>query len=208
MAVEALGAVPVCGHATDGNPNGPTAIAGQLGLLQPQRQPRRLLLSSERGTSSAGHAARCRRQGSSIRHTDPAAVARRVVKPFGKRGAASYFTWERQPLAAAEQAALPAPGRGGRRPSQRFVYHLDAARAAADAHYDGRSALVTTAPLTESGDSLFSGFERQNAVERSHQQWKTPLAVHPLFLKNPQRREALVHGLRSALMAYHLPQRR
>src|SRR5205085_7339095 len=66
VAVEALGAVPVCGHATDGNPNGPTAIAEQLGLLQPQRQPRRLLLSSERGTSSAGHAARCRRQGPSI----------------------------------------------------------------------------------------------------------------------------------------------
>jgi hypothetical protein len=68
------------------------------------------------------------------RHTDPAAVARRVAKLFGKRGAASYFTWELQPLSAAEQAALPAPGRGCRRPSQRFVYHFDAARAEADAH--------------------------------------------------------------------------
>ena len=315
VAVDALGAVPVFGHATDGDHNGHTAIAEQFELLRQHLQPRRLLLISDRGTFSAGHAARCRRQGFSIlcsvpwndyralydahcsqlhwqqasylsieqqrrracasalphehyelavldhhlidpdtgealpcrvlfvlstadakvaratrakaiakltaglehiarsvregrRHTDPAAVARRVAKLFGKRGAASYFTWELQPLSAAEQAALPAPGRGCRRPSQRLVYHFDAARAEADAHYDGRSALVTTAPLTESGDSLFSQFKQQNDVELSHHQWKTPLAVHPLFLKNPQRIEALVHLLLIALMAYHLIQRR
>jgi transposase len=315
LASDALGAVPVFGHVTDGNHNGHTAIAEQFELLQQHLQPRRLLLISDRGTFSAGHVARCQREGFSIlcsvpwkdyralydahratlhwqqasylsieqqrrrarastlprehyelavlehqlldpdtdaalpcrvlfvyssadakvahttrtkamakltagleqiaasvgagrQHTDPAAVARRVAKLFGKRGAASYFTWELQPLTAAEQAALPAPGRGCRRPTQRFVYHVDAARAEADAHYDGRSALVTTAALTESADTLFAEFKRQNDVELAHHQWKTPLAVHPLFLKNPQRIEALVHVLLLALMAYHLIQRR
>jgi len=315
VAVDDLGAVPVFGHVTDGNHNGHTAIAEQFELLQQQLQPQRLLLISDRGTFSAGHAARCHRQGFSIlcsvpwkdyrawydaqraqlhwqpasylsieqqrrracastlprehyelavldhslsapdmdaplpcrvlfvfstadakvarasrdkaiakltagleklarsvgegrRHTDATAVARRVAKLFGKRGAASYFTWELQPLSATEQAALPAPRRGCQRPSHRFVYHFDAARAEADAHYDGRSALVTTAPASESCDGLFTQYKQQNQVELSHQQWKSPLAVHPLFLKNPQRVEALVHVLLIALMAYHLIQRR
>lgn len=314
VANDALGAVPVFGHVTDGNHNGHTAIAEQFQLLQQHLQPQRLLLISDRGTFSAGHVARCRREGFAVlcaapwkdyralydthrgalhwqpasylsieqrrrracastlphehyelavlahalidpdtqaempcrvlfvyssadakvacasrakavaklrvgleqvarsvregrRHTDPAAVARRVVKLFGKRGAARYFTWELQPLSAAEQAALPAPARGCRRPSHRFVYHYEVTAAAADAHYDGRSVLVTTAALTESADRLFSQFKAQNEVELSPHQWKTPLAVHPLFLKNPQRLEALVHLLLIALMAYHLLQR-
>jgi transposase len=314
VAIDDLGAVPIFGHLTDGNHNGHTAIAEQFDLLRQHLQPRRLLLMSDRGTFSAGHAARCHREGFSIlcsvpwndyralydchraelcwrqasylsieqqrrracastlprehyelavlhhdlidpatkqallcrvlfvystadakvaratrakavakltagleqlarsvregrRHTDPQAVARRVVKLFGKRGTAAYFTWELQPLSAAEQAALPAPARGCRLPTHRFVYHFDAARAEAAAHYDGRSALVTTAPLNQSGDTLFSQFKQQNEVELSHHQWKTPLAVHPLFLKNPQRIESLVHVLLMALMAYHLLQR-
>ena len=67
--------------------------------------------------------------------------------------------------------------------------------------------LVTTAPRTESGDALFTEFKQQNEVELAHHQWKTPLAVHPVFLKNPRRVEALVHLLLLALMAYHLLQR-
>jgi transposase len=315
VASDALGAVPVFGHVTDGNHNGHTAIAEQFELFQQHLKPRRLLLISDRGTFSAGHVARCSREGFSMlcsvpwndyralydahrdelhwqpasylsieqqrrracastlprehyelamldhqlldpdtaatlpcrvlfvystadakvagatrakaiakltagleqiarsvregrRHTDSAALTRRVLKLFGKRSAAGYFTWELQSLSAAEQAALPAPGRGCRRPTQRFVYHFDAARAEADAHYDGRSALVTTAPRSESRDTLFAQFKEQNDVELAHHQWKTPLAVHPLFLKNPQRIEALVHVLLLALMAYHLIQRR
>jgi len=142
------------------------------------------------------------------RHTAPEAVARRIAKLFGRRSAARYFSWELRPLTAAEQAALPPPARGCRRPTQRLVYHYDAARAAADAAHDGLSVLVTTAAGTESGDRLFSQFKQQNELELSHHQWKTPLAVHPVFLKNPRRVEALVHLLLIALMAYHLLQRR
>ena len=45
------------------------------------------------------------------------------------------------------------------------------------------------------------------AVGQAHHQWKTPLAVRPLFLKSPERIEALVYLLKIALTAYHLLQR-
>ena len=141
------------------------------------------------------------------RHTSPDAVARRLAKLFGKRGAARYFSWELQPFTVAEQAALPPPGRGCRRPTHRLVYHYDADAAVADAAYDGLSVLVTTAPLSASADVLFSQFKQQNEVELAHHQWKTPLAVHPVFLKNPRRVEALVCLLLIALTAYYLIQR-
>jgi transposase len=141
------------------------------------------------------------------RHTDPAAIARRVAKLFGKRSAARYFHWELQPLTAQEQAALPPPRRGCRRPTQRFVFHYDAAAAQADAAHDGLSVLVTTAARTESADALFSQFKQQSEVELAHHQWKTPLRVHPVFLKHPRRVEALVHLLLIALTAYYLIQR-
>jgi hypothetical protein len=156
-------------------------------------------------TSGLEQIARSVREGR--RHTDPTSVARRVSKLFGRRRAASYFHWELLPLTAAEQATLPPPTRGCRRPTQRFVYHYDAAHAEADAAYDGLSVLVTTAPRTESADALFTQFKQQNEVELAHHQWKTPLAVHPVFLKNPRRVEALVYVLLIALMAYYLIQR-
>jgi transposase len=145
--------------------------------------------------------------GAGRRNTDPTAVARRVTKLFGRRRAAAYFRWELQPLTTEEQAALPPPARGCRRPTHRFVYQYDAAAATVDTTYDGLSVLVTTAPPTESADQLFSEFKQQNEVELAHHQWKTPLAVHPVFLKNPRRVEALVHLLMIALMAYYLIQR-
>jgi transposase len=141
------------------------------------------------------------------RSTDPSAVARRVAKLFGRRRAAAYFRWQLQPLTAEEQAALPPPARGCRRPTHRLVYQYDEAAAAVDSGYDGLSVLVTTAPRTESANELFSAFKQQNDVELAHHQWKTPLAVHPVFLKHPRRVEALVHLLMIALMAYYLIQR-
>ena len=59
---------------------------------------------------------------------------------------------------------------------------------------------------TDIGNTLWRHYGWQ--TELSHHQWKTPLAVHPIFLKNPRRVEALVHLLLIALMAYHLIQRR
>ena len=138
---------------------------------------------------------------------DMAQLQRRVARLFGRRGAARYFRWELVALTSAEQAALPTPPRGGRRPTHRFVFHYDEQAAQADAAEDGYSALLTTAPITRSADCLFADFKQQTYLEQAHHQWKTPLAVRPLFLKTPERIEALVYLLKIALTAYHLLQR-
>jgi transposase len=139
--------------------------------------------------------------------TTRASVERRIVKLLGKKSAARYFRWEWVPLSAEEQAALPPPSRGYCRPTHRFVFHYDAAAAEADRAYDGYSALVTTAARTRSADQLFGEFKQQCYVELLHHQWKTPLAVRPVFLKSPRRVEALVCLLQLALTAYQLLER-
>jgi transposase len=141
-------------------------------------------------------------------YRDAAHIERRVLQILGRRRAGRYFRWQVLPLTPAEQAALPPPRRGCRRATHRLVYHYDAALAEQDAAYDGYSALLTTAPLSRSADSLFTDFKQQNYLEQAHHQWKTPLAVRPLFLKSPERVEALVYLLKIALTAYHLIQRR
>jgi transposase len=140
--------------------------------------------------------------------TTQASIARRVTRLFGSRAAAHFFRWQMLPLTAAEQAALPPPARGCGRPTFRFCYTFDEAAATAAARYDGLSALLTTAPQQQhSADSLFTEYKLQNYVELGHHQWKTPLAVRPLFLKNPRRVEALVCLLQVALTAYQLLER-
>ncbi len=136
-----------------------------------------------------------------------AQVERRVAKLFGNKSARRYFTWELVPLTPEERAALPPPGRGCHRPTHRFVFAFDAAAAEADAVYDGYSALLTSAPRTHSADDLFRQFKQQNYLELLHHQWKTPLAVRPVFLKSPQRVEALLCLLQLALTAYQLVER-
>jgi transposase len=139
--------------------------------------------------------------------TTQGSVARRVAELFGRRAAARFFRWEVVPLTTAEQAALPEPGRGCRRPAYRFTFEFDAAAAEAAAAYDGLSVLVTTAPRAQSADALFSQFKGQNYVELGHHQWKTPLAVRPVFLKSPRRVGALVCLMQVALTAYQLLER-
>lgn len=140
-------------------------------------------------------------------YTDPVKVHRRATKLVGDSNAARYFRWELVPLTAAEQGALPPPQRGCRQPTHRLVFHYDEQAAQADSAYDGYSALLTTAPITQSADTLFTQFKQQCYVEQGHHQWKTPLAVRPLFLKSPERVEALVFLLKIGLTAYHLIQR-
>lgn len=138
----------------------------------------------------------------------PASVSRQVVQLLGKRQAANYFTWQIRPLTAEEQAALPAPAPGHRRATYRLEYRFDAAAAQADERQDGLSVLVTTAsPQRHSADTLFSKYKEQNYVETLHHQWKTPLAVSPVFLKSPRRVEALVCLLQVALQAYQVLER-
>ena len=139
---------------------------------------------------------------------DHARIGRQVLKVLGKRAAARYFRWELTPLTPAERAALPPPGRSCRLATHRFVYHYDEAAAQRDATEDGYSALLTTEPLTRSADTLFTYFKQQTYVEQGHHQFKGPLQTRPVFLKSPERVEALVYLLKLALMGYHLIQRR
>src|SRR5437667_9264279 len=89
-------------------------------------------------------------------------IPARVAKVFGKKAAARYFCWRLEPLTPAEQAVLPSPSRGSRKPTHRFVFACDEAAAQDDAEDDGYYALVTTAERAYSADSLFTMFKQQN----------------------------------------------
>jgi len=136
-----------------------------------------------------------------------ATITRQVVRLLGQKAAARYFTWQLVPLSDAEQAALPPPANGHRRPQHRLEWTFDPAAAQADERYDGLAVLITTAPPMHSADLLFGQYKQQNFVELLHHQWKTPLAVSPVFLKSPRRVEALVCLLQVALQAYQVLER-
>jgi hypothetical protein len=140
--------------------------------------------------------------------TTAASIQRQIAHLLGKRDAARYFTWELLPLSAEELAACPAPRKGFRRPTHRLTFAFDADAAAQGDRYDGLSALVTTIPSDHaSADLLFTQYKEQNYIERLHHQWKTPLAVRPVFLKSPRRVEALICLLHIALQAHQLLER-
>jgi transposase len=141
------------------------------------------------------------------RNTDPASITRRVARLFGERQAAGYFRYEMIPLNKKDREQLPVPQRGCRRPTHRFVFSYDATAAERDAGYDGYSVLVSTAPRSQSADVLFRKYKEQNYAEQVNHVFKTPLAVHPVFLKSPQRVEALVFVLLIVLMVYYVLQR-
>lgn len=134
--------------------------------------------------------------------TTPESVTRQITKLLGKKSAAHLFRWELVPLTAAEQQALPHPAKGHRLQTHRLVYTFDPVAAELAEKHDGIYALVTTAPLTWSGDALLTEYKRQTYIERGNHELKTPLAVTPVFLKTPSRVEALVSVLFLALQAY------
>ena len=138
----------------------------------------------------------------------PDKIHKQVATLMGKKAVKSFFRYELVPLTPEEQAALPQPKTGHQRARQRLVWSFDEAVAKADARYDGLAALVTTAPLTTSGDALFSTYKQQAYIERSHHEYKTPLAVAPVFLKSPRRVEALVCLLMMALQFRQVVERR
>jgi hypothetical protein len=134
-------------------------------------------------------------------------ITNQINQLMGKREAARFFTWRMVPLTDAERGALPQPGRGCCRATQRLEFCYDAVAVTASELYDGLSVLVTTASMSHSGDALFSKYKQQNYVELLHHQSKTPLAVTPVFLKSPKRVEALVCLLQLALQAYQVLER-
>jgi len=141
------------------------------------------------------------------RNTDPTSIARRVGKLFGKRQAAAYFRYQMIPLNQRERDKLPPPQRGCKRPTHRFEFAYDETAAQRDADYDGYSVLITTASRTQSADVLFTKHKQQCYSELANHELKTPLAVHPVFLKSPRRVEALVFLLMLTLTLYFLLQR-
>lgn len=141
------------------------------------------------------------------RNTDPTSIARRVSKLFGKRQAATYFSYEMVALSKRERDALPSPQRGCKRPTHRFEFNCDDNAAKRDAEYDGYSVLVTTAPRTQNADLLFRKYKQQSYSELANHEFKTPLAVHPVFLQSPHRVEALIFLLMLTLTLYFLIQR-
>jgi Domain of unknown function (DUF4277) len=136
-----------------------------------------------------------------------ASMSRQVVQLLGKKDAARFFTWQLVPLSDAERAALPPPGPGHVRPTHRLHFTFDAAAAQAAESHDGLAVMITTAPIRHSADQLFSRYKQQNYVELLHHQWKTPLAVSPIFLKSPRRVEALACLLQIGLQAYQVLER-
>ena len=143
------------------------------------------------------------------RLTKPADVSKRVQKLLGKSAAAPYFHWESIPLTKAECDNWSSPGRGCTPPTHRFVFRLDQAAVDRDAADDGYAVLVTTVPVAEGPtDELFRKYKEQIHCEHSHHIFKGPLAVHPVFLKKPERVEALLFLLTIALQAYFVLQRR
>jgi transposase len=141
------------------------------------------------------------------RNTDPTSIARRVSKVFGKRQAAAYFRYQMIPLNKNERDKLSPPPRGCKRPTHRFEFIYDPQAAQRDADYDGYSVLITTASRTQSADVLFTKYKHQCYSELANHEFKTPLAVHPVFLKSPRRVEALVFLLMLTLTLHFLIQR-
>jgi hypothetical protein len=137
-----------------------------------------------------------------VKETSTSAVVRGVAKAPDTRRKPS-----RVPLSKKEREQLPPPGRGCRSPEHRFEFTFDDKAAELDAQYDGYSAMVTTAPREQSADLTFTKYKQQCYSELANHEFKTPLAVHPLFLKSPERVEALVFLMLIALTTYFLLQR-
>ena len=140
-------------------------------------------------------------------YTDEAAVSRRVARVLGTASAAKYFTHQMIPLTKQEMMAFPPPSRGSHRPTHRFKFDFDEAQLQIDEKYDGYNAIVTTAKRTDSADALFTRFKQQAYSEQVNARFKGPLAVRPVFLHNPQRVEALVFLMMTALTLHFLIQR-
>lgn len=140
--------------------------------------------------------------------TDEATIAQKLHKLVSSSKAAELVGWSLEPLSEAQRQELPPPKPGCIRPTYRVVVQLKREVWRQQRRDDGIFVLVTNAPGAQSAAELFTGYKRQSYVEQSHHQFKTPIAVRPVFLKTPRRVEALLYVLVIALTAWHLLQRR
>lgn len=86
-------------------------------------------------------------------------------------------------------------------------WHFDEAALAAEAATDGWYALLTNLNSEVTTAEVFRRYKGQEAPERRYHNFKGPIAVTPMFLKNNRRIEALISVICLALLIYSLVER-
>ena len=88
-----------------------------------------------------------------------------------------------------------------------LTWHFDEAALAAEAATDGWYALLTNLSSEVSAAEVFRDYKGQEAPERRYHNFKGPIAVAPMFLKNNRRIEALISVICLALLIFSLVER-
>ena len=86
-------------------------------------------------------------------------------------------------------------------------WHFDTAALAAEASTDGWYALLTNLGPEVTAADVLREYKGQEAVERRYSDFKGPIAVAPMFLKNNRRIEALITVICLALLIFSLVER-
>jgi len=86
-------------------------------------------------------------------------------------------------------------------------WHFDEVALATEASTDGWYALLTNLGPEVSAADVLSNYKGQEAAERRHSNFKGPIAVAPMFLKNNRRIEALISVICLALLIFSLVER-
>ncbi len=86
-------------------------------------------------------------------------------------------------------------------------WHFDEAALAAEASTDGWYALLTNLGSEVSASDVLRNYKGQEAAERRYSNFKGPIAVAPMFLKNNRRIEALISVICLALLIFSLVER-
>jgi transposase len=88
-----------------------------------------------------------------------------------------------------------------------LTWHFDQAAIDAEAATDGWYALLTNLGADIDTAGVFRHYKGQEAPERRYHNFKGPLAVAPMFLKNNRRIEALISVICLALLIFALVER-
>ena len=88
-----------------------------------------------------------------------------------------------------------------------FAWAFDQATLHAEAAADGWYALLTNLPTDIDATNVFLRYKDQPAVERRYGEFKGPLAVAPIFLRNNRRITALITVICLALLIFCLIER-
>jgi transposase len=86
-------------------------------------------------------------------------------------------------------------------------WHFDEAALAVEASTDGWYALLTNLDPEINAADVLSAYKGQETVERRYHNFKGPIAVAPMFLKNNRRIEALITVICLALLIFSLVER-